>query len=349
MDDPVNDFAFEEFFDQLDTPPRRATAGTESLDVFPSETPTPPDIAVSSTVAELPVEMSVPITSAPVLPVLIDVPPATRVPPLALMPLPLPASTPVQTVSREATSVASTSAAPPIHARDEELRAMVESADARIAEWKAQLRTMRRPSLWSRSPLAAAAVVAAVVLLGVLGAAMWSRRAAPDASPDVRAVAPGIAPPSREPADAATQEVPRRADDSSGKPPRRLAATQQAERPRPATPTSERGAVGTVGRSAAGSSQPQRPSPAGRHTDAVVIARQAAPVPIGASSAAILSAVEVDVTVDTGGHAIKAIALAGDDAWRRAAEAAALQWRYEPATDDGVAVVSDLRVRVPFE
>ena len=384
MDDPVNDYAFEEFFDLLERPPQPEAVRAKSLDVFPSEAPLAPDSPAWTDVAALPLTMSTASDQAPasleappavragtLLALVSRVPPSPPVPSSASLPLSttstmspmsagslLPLTPPSVTVApvdaRAAQPIVPAPTAPSAHARDEELRAMVESADARIAAMKAQLRTMRRPSVWSRAPLRAIAAVAAVV---IVGSTMWARRAAPGADTAAPAVAPEPArpeardpqtPAALEPVGAASPATrPRRADASGVEQSRPMAATRQSERPRPAASAAERDVVGTGGSTV--NPSPQSPSPAGRHTEAVILTQEPAHVPGGTAPTGALPTVEVDVTIDTEGHALKAIALAGDEAWRRAAEAAALQWRYQPATEEGVAVVSDLRVRVPFE
>ncbi|MGE3177275.1 MAG: energy transducer TonB [Vicinamibacterales bacterium] len=84
-------------------------------------------------------------------------------------------------------------------------------------------------------------------------------------------------------------------------------------------------------------------------TPAVVLERTPARRPEALAVGDSLEPVDVEVTVAPDGHAIKAVALSATEVVQRAAEAAALSWRYRPATAGGSPSQSELRVRVPFD
>jgi TonB family protein len=58
--------------------------------------------------------------------------------------------------------------------------------------------------------------------------------------------------------------------------------------------------------------------------------------------------VDLEVLIDATGRVTKAIAVAGPVTLRTAAQAAVMQWRYEPAMASGVVVGVRRRVRVSF-
>lgn len=82
---------------------------------------------------------------------------------------------------------------------------------------------------------------------------------------------------------------------------------------------------------------------------AAVLVRLVRPsYPEAARQQGVLGDVDLDVTINEQGRVTNAVPVSGPGALRVAAEAAVRDWRYEPATVDGVAVASGGRVRVSF-
>lgn len=59
--------------------------------------------------------------------------------------------------------------------------------------------------------------------------------------------------------------------------------------------------------------------------------------------------VDIDIEIDVDGRVSSAVPVAGPMVLRAAALSAVRQWRYEPATTDGIAIAERRRVRVSFQ
>jgi len=346
--DPSLSSGLDEFFDQLDasaprvTEDRRAPAvePCDALAVFPSEL-RPPAVGIAPDSPE---------SGRPARPTVPALPPLG--PPHA------------------ATAPPPTAASATSSARDEELRQVVESADARIALLQSQLRQLRRASTWTLVPRTWLAGVLAVLVAGG-GAALGLRRTSPQTEPlpvkasrDSGAARNSGA--SRDSGDRPATDAP-----GTGTGTGTTAAGRAAEESRTVAATAGMaGEAGSrVGPARAGTRRavPEATSGARRAaeappssrlgdrsravaaTPAVVLERTPARRPEALAVGDSLEPVDVEVTVAPDGHAIKAVALSGTEVVQRAAEAAALSWRYRPATAGGSPSQGELRVRVPFD
>lgn len=237
------------------------------------------------------------------------------------------------------------------------MRGIVESADARIGKLRGELAHLKRSSRrgvarWVTTSVA----VAAVALLAAAGLRNGRQprphlsATPPEVSDPVPAQAVGTpvtTPTSVDSVDAerplptVDQEAP--AGPAVRTVERRRAGLRHGEPPAPTVvPTSESDVPLPTGTTFAAAPSGATTRPARIDSAfAASVPDSSAPVPV--------AAVEVTVTIDASGRAIKAEAAAPDPALSRAAEAAALRWQFQPALVGGVAVESQLRVSVPLE
>lgn len=86
----------------------------------------------------------------------------------------------------------------------------------------------------------------------------------------------------------------------------------------------------------------------GQFVEATVIKRVRPMYPLGAKTMGVSGKVEVRVVIAESGNVIEATAINGHKTLRQAAEAAALQWVYKPATRNGIPVKTEAIVPFTF-
>lgn len=241
--------------------------------------------------------------------------------------------------------------------RLEELREIVESADARIGKLRGELSHLKQSSQRGVVRWVATSVAVAAAALVVARGLRNERQPRPTLS----ATPPEVGYPVPAPGVGTLVTKPTIGDSVDAERP--LSTVEPAAPARPAVQTKVRGHAGLR--------QGEPPAPA-----IVATSESDVPLPVGTTFAATppnattrparidsafaasvpdssapapVAAVEVTVTVDASGRVVKAEAAAPDPALSRAAEAAALRWQFQPALVDGVAVESQLRVSVPLE